>query len=161
MKTGDVKRALDAVPPFAWLAIAAGVVALYLAKRASDAAGKGVDAVVDFLKPGPQIENVREIKGQTRVNRWATFYARNDNRQYTLRAEAGDFNATLNWALYMNGVLDDRGTLELEAGAPATIFKVWPRQLDPMRRYELKISNAEGEDVEQVLAWGGVANSDF
>lgn len=161
MKTGDVKRALDAVPPFAWIAIAAGVVALYLAKRASDAAGKGIDALAEALTPGPVIETVREIKGRTRINRDATFYARNDNRQYALRAEAGEFGATLTWALYMNGVLDDRGTLELGAGAPATIFKTWPRQLDPTRRYELIVTNAEGLDAEQVLAWGGAPNADF
>lgn len=157
----NVAATLKAIPPFAWLAIAGGAVALYLAKRASDAAGKGIDAAIDFLKPGPKIDDVVELKGETRLQvRPLKIYARNDVGQYSLRAEAGEFGARAAWMLYMDGRVDDRGDLDLDAFQSAT-FKTWPRQLEPMRRYELRISAPDGMDGEQVLAWGGAPNADF
>lgn len=160
MKTNDVKRALDAVPPFAWLAIAAGVVALYLAKRASDAAGKGIDAVgkgidaigegLGKLLPGPKIANANEIKFDYEG---ATYFVRRDGRGPLVFSVSAENPFRRNWILTIDGETIEGGSIDYAPSMGRLKLTDFPRLATS--RYEFFVANAEGLDPVRIFDFTG------
>lgn len=148
--TKSAKAALGAIPTVAWVVAGAAFVAWYLAKRASDAAGKGVDAIVDLLKPGPKIENVNEIAFDYGGAKW---FLRRDGRGPFVFSVSSETELRAGWLLVIDGESVEGGPIDYAPRDGRARLTDFPRLVTS--RYQFFVTTADGRDPVQVFDFTG------